>query len=112
MRLVDRGLHHRDAPDVWLRCSLAAVHALKTMFDSGHFNICVVRNVLDLAGVHAGGPDWKALEALHCVDWGDMGPELAAEVKLKTLQLFEAQPDQIDKEVIENVFSNNTLLLQ
>jgi len=63
----------------------AAVAALKNMFAGGYFNICVVDKLINLTGCVPDGDDYRALSALHCVDWKDMDAELREMVFLKTV---------------------------
>jgi hypothetical protein len=47
------------------------------------------------------GPDYAALRALHCVDWADMGPELARLTREKCLELLGLSPQIINVKAAE-----------
>ena len=50
---------------------------LNTMMKSDFFSICAVRDAANLLGIPRSESDaWRALEALHCVHWNQMLPEV------------------------------------
>ena len=42
------------------------------------------------------GKDYAALSSLHCIEWGDMGPELARQVREKCLELLGMPPQVLE----------------
>ncbi len=83
----------------------AAIAALKKMFAGKYFDICTVDKVIDITGcIPPDRKDYAALNALHCMHWSDMTPDLRNQVMLKTLQIFE-QPG-FDLELIDKVIAN------
>lgn len=67
-----------------------ATVSLKKMLNGGHFSICEIDRIGEMAGVSPKQhQDYKTLSALHCVSWGDMPPGLAAEVKHKTIDMLK-----------------------
>jgi hypothetical protein len=75
-------------------------HALSAglvkMFVSKHFDICTLDSLAKLADVQTGGKDYQALRAVHCIDWGDMSPQLATQVREKCLEILGLPPQIID----------------
>jgi len=75
----------------------ACALALVKMLSAKSFNICV----LDAIGKTMGrtsslaGKDYDALRAIHCVDWADMGPELATLTRAKCFELLGLAPQDI-----------------
>lgn len=55
---------------------LAAMAALNKMFKDGHFSICTIRSIAEMTKVSLGGRAYDILHTLHCVDYGNMQPEL------------------------------------
>jgi hypothetical protein len=76
----------------------AALVALRHMFNGRYFCICTIRECAKMLGIsHAcGGPDWSALELLHCVDWAEMGPELAAQVRETCMRILACEPVKVE----------------
>lgn len=75
-------------------CAVAVVK----MLQGKHFSICD----LDALGKAMGreqamaGRDYAALRGLHCVDWADMGPDLARLTREKCLELLGLPVQTID----------------
>ena len=69
----------------------AVITALKKMFRGSHFNICTFDKCTEIAGAIPAGRDYRALSALHCVDWGDMSPGLRDEVYERIVGTFQLE---------------------
>lgn len=82
----------------------AAALALVKMLRGKHFSICDLDKLADLLGRKADctGPDYKALYNLHCVDYGDMGPEMAEQVREKCIEILG-----LAQVLVEPVFTEN-----
>ena len=59
------------------------------------FFTSTVRELAELLGRPLDGSDWKALQPMHCMKWGDMGPELAQMTREKILELLGLPPQTI-----------------
>ncbi len=55
---------------------LVATTALKDMITKGYLNICTIRKINEVTGNYPAREDMALLEALHCVNFGDMPAEL------------------------------------
>lgn len=60
--------------------------ALKKLFTDDYFSICAVKKVIKLTNSKPDQEVMNALEAIHCVNYGDMSKELQQEVAVRTLQ--------------------------
>ena len=76
----------------------AAAVAVNKMLTGRHFSICDLDTLGKLLGrtQHLAGVDYQALHALHCVDWGDMDPDLRRMVREKCLELLGLPPHVVD----------------
>jgi hypothetical protein len=76
----------------------AAALAVVKMLKCKHFNICNLDAIGKTIGRDAemAGKDYAALRGLHCVDWADMGPELAQMTREKCLELLGLPAQTID----------------
>jgi hypothetical protein len=54
--------------------------AVQKLFESGHFSICQLDKVLEVVGARQSGEAYRMLNALHCVDFGKMDPDLRARI--------------------------------
>ena len=85
-----------DALDPFRRRSVAL--ALYRMLTSHRFDICVVREALDAAGLDwaKSGPDdhqaYAALRLHHTAHYAQMPPSFHADLASQTLALFHGQP--------------------
>lgn len=76
-------------PDVY---KMEAVRlGLLKMFKGGYFDICVVRNSLEALNIHAPRETMSTLHTIHCVNWGDMTPEMRAATVEVVLDLFKTE---------------------
>lgn len=75
-------------------CALGVVKLL----NAKHFDICDLRALAKTMGREQmlAGKDFAALQTMHCVDWVDMGPELATMVREKCLELLGLPQAAID----------------
>jgi len=75
-------------------CSVALVK----MLQSKHFDICALDAIAKAMGVQnaMAGRDYAALRGLHCVDWADMGPDLARMTREKCFELLGLPPQTVD----------------
>lgn len=69
----------------------ATATALVKMLSGQHFSVCDLDRIADTMGKKSslGGKDYAALQSLHCVNWADMGPELATMVREKCFELLD-----------------------
>lgn len=74
-----------------------AVAVVKMLGGKG-FSICDLDAISKTMGREAymAGPDYSALRSVHCVDWADMGPELARMVREKCFELLGLPPQTIE----------------
>lgn len=72
--------------------------AVVKMLSGKHFSVTDVREIAKTIGREQalGGRDFSALSALHCVDWADMGPDLARMTKEKALELLGLPPQTLE----------------
>lgn len=75
------------------------------MFSGKSFSICDLDALAKTMGreSHMAGKDYSALRAVHCVDWADMGPELASMVTEKCFELLG-----LPKSTIETVLKSES----
>ena len=68
----------------------AAAAAVMKMLRSKHFSICDLESVAKTMGreQQLAGRDYAALRSLHCVDWAEMGPDLARMTREKCLDCW------------------------
>lgn len=68
----------------------AAAAAVMKMLQGKHFSVCDLDAIAKTMGREQSlaGRDYSALRSLHCVDWADMGPELARMTREKCLELL------------------------
>lgn len=69
------------------RCALR--DGLSKLFKRSSFSICDFDTLTELAGIHVDGDVRRALRALHCVDYGDMGNDTKKHLADAVLQVFE-----------------------
>jgi hypothetical protein len=76
----------------------ASAVAVVKMLSGKSFSICDLDRIADTMGRKQAmaGKDYAALHSLHCVDWADMGPELAAMVREKCFDLLGLPQAAID----------------
>ncbi len=70
--------------------ALAASAAIFRMFREKHFSICkldAIAATIDRKQ-HLAGRDYEALRALHCMDWADMGTDLAHQTRAVCCQIL------------------------
>lgn len=72
--------------------------AVVKMLNGKHFSVSDLREIAKTIGREQalGGRDFAALSALHCVDWADMGPDLARLTREKCLELLGLPAQTID----------------
>lgn len=75
----------------------AAAAAVVKLLNNKHFSICDLDAIAKTIGrEHAmAGKDYAALRTMHCVDYADMGPELAKMVREKCLELLGIPPSAV-----------------
>lgn len=78
----------------------AAAVAVTKLLTGKHFSICDLDAIAQTIGRKSAmaGQDYAALRALHCVDWVDMGPELARMTREKCLELLGLPPVSMEME--------------
>jgi hypothetical protein len=72
--------------------------AVVKMLGNKQFSICELDAIAKTLGRqdHCAGRDYSALRGLHCVDWADMGPELARMTRQKCIEILGLTPQIID----------------
>ena len=76
----------------------AAAVAFVKMLSSKSFSICDLDAIAETMGrkQQTAGKDYAALRGLHCVDWADMGQELATMVREKCFEMLGLPQAAID----------------
>ena len=76
----------------------AAALAVVKLLTNTHFSISDLDALANTLGrkAHMAGPDYSALRGLHCVDWADMGADLARLTREKCLEMLGLPPQTID----------------
>jgi hypothetical protein len=74
----------------------AAAHAVVKLLNGDTFYTSDVRKLAELLKRPLGGPDWLAMEPLHCVKWGDMEPDLRRMLREKVLDVLGLPPQTLD----------------
>lgn len=76
----------------------ACAVAVAKMFRTKHFNICDLDAIARTMGRETAlaGRDYNALQALHCVNWADMGPELQRMTRERCLELLGLPPQTVE----------------
>lgn len=76
----------------------AAAVAVVKMLSGKHFSVCDLDAIAKTIGREPAlaGRDYAALRSLHCVDWADMGAELARLTREKCLELLGLPPQTIE----------------
>lgn len=73
----------------------AAAMAVVKLLNGETFYTSDVKQIAELLNRQLGGKDWAAMQPLHCVKWGDMGPELRQMMREKVLELLGLPPETI-----------------
>jgi len=75
----------------------ATAVAVVKMLSGTSFSICDLDAIAKTIGrSHAmSGRDYDALRGLHCVSWGDMGPDLARMTREKCIELLGLAPEVV-----------------
>ena len=73
--------------------------AVAKMLNGNHFSVCDLREIAKIIGREQAlcGRDFSALNTLHCVDWAQMGPDLARLTSEKCLELLDLPAQTIDE---------------
>lgn len=66
--------------------------ALFRMLTGHRFDVCVLRQALDIAGIEAPRAAFEALRLHHCARYGDMPPGFHAEIASQSLALLAGYP--------------------
>lgn len=74
----------------------AAAQGVVKLLQGQTFYTSDVRKLAELLKRPLGGPDWLAMEPLHCIKWGDMDPELRRMLREKVLELLGLPPQTIE----------------
>lgn len=74
----------------------AAAHAVVKLLNGDTFYTSDVRKLAELLKRPLGGPDWLAMEPLHCVKWGDMEPDLRRMLREKVLEVLGLPAQTLD----------------
>jgi len=66
--------------------------ALNNLFTDKHFSICALDNIGKLLNVSPSQhPNYKLLQALHCVDYADMSPAILQELQQRVAECLRPQ---------------------
>lgn len=81
----------------------ACAAAIVKMLGGQHFSICDLDAIAKTMGRESAlaGRDYAALRSVHCVDWGDMGPDLALMTREKCLEMLGLPPHTVDMVVTD-----------
>jgi hypothetical protein len=71
--------------------------ALKEMFESHRFSICTVDDCLKILGLHRGGEVYNLLNALHCIHYNNMEPDVKKWCFTATLQLLSEDGFELNR---------------
>lgn len=76
----------------------ASAAAVVKMLHGKHFSICDLQAIAKTMGREQSlaGRDYAALQSLHCIDWVDMGPDLARMTIEKSLEILGLPPQTIE----------------
>lgn len=74
----------------------AASLAVVKVLNGDTFYTSDVTKIADLLSIQLGGNDWKAMQPLHCVKWGDMDPTLRQMMREKVLELLGLPPQVVE----------------
>lgn len=76
----------------------ASAAAVTKMLHGKHFNICDLQAVAKTMGreQQLAGRDYAALQGLHCIDWADMGADLARMTREKCLEILGLPAQTVD----------------
>ncbi len=76
----------------------AAAAAVMKMLQGKHFSICDLQAVAKTMGreQQLAGRDYAALQSLHCIDWADMGADLARMTREKCLEILGLPAQTVD----------------
>ncbi len=84
----------------------AVLTSLKDMFKSSHFSICTVDKCLTLTNAIPNDRDYKALSAIHCVNWSEMNPKFRQTVFDKTLEVVFGEG--FDLSALDMIYSDES----
>lgn len=68
---------------------LVARNIATQLFQKSHFDICLVRDLIDLTGASKDSEAMRLLRPLHCVHWSDMDQALRDSVPLLVREALE-----------------------
>lgn len=76
----------------------AAAAAMVKMLEGRYFDICTLDAIAKTIGRESAmaGRDYAALRAVHCMNWADMGPDLARMTREKCLEMLGLPPQVIE----------------
>ena len=84
---------------------IAAMVALNSMMQGGHFNICTIDSVATLMQVNPKGEAYDTLRVLHCIGWDKIPAELREAIPDLIRQCLGVAPSYVfrtlDQEVID-----------
>lgn len=67
---------------------LVATQAVDRMFKGERFSICTVREVCEVIGAKPSGPAFAMLQAMHCVNFCDMHPQIRENIPALMREVF------------------------
>jgi len=73
---------------------MAAQAAIKQMLRQKYFSICTIDNILKMTNGKPNREDYQILNTLHCVDYGDMPPELLRGLPVLIERVLTSEPLQ------------------
>lgn len=81
-----------------------AVLRMRNMFDSSFFDICSVRDVMELLGVNVTyrtSNTFTLLKGLHCIHWKNMPVEVAKSIPAMLSEVYTEGGSTIEAEMID-----------
>lgn len=71
-----------------------AIAAVNDMMRKSYFSICAIDRVAQVLEINVEhSPSYKALRALHCIDFGNMSPELRKSIPGMIKEVFDDATD-------------------
>lgn len=79
--------------------------ALKKMFQGYHFDICTIRNLLDMTGSIPNPEVYRIMQTQHCVNYSEMDKELRDYLYKESIKMFI--PNGFDLNILDAVFESD-----
>lgn len=79
---------------------LVVTTAISALLEKRHFSICQLDTCIELVGARKGGDAYKLLNALHCVDYSKMAPDLRDSIPLLVNECLRNKENIIEATVV------------